>query len=246
VNGNPRGIAAALVAAAIATMTPFAGTTARAASTGVVTGTVRLAGPAPKRPALPVYKNHEVCGDGVPDDRLVVGPAGGVRYAVVTVEGVREGKQPERDTTIILDNRDCRFQPHVQVAEVGQWLEIWNSDPLLHNADARIGNETIFNVALPPARRVRKPLARPGLIAITCDVRHTWMNAFVDVAAHPYHTVTDLYGAYEIRDLPAGSYTLRVWHEELGTKSVPVTVKDGGTAVADVELSAAKPTEGSR
>jgi hypothetical protein len=234
---------------ALACAVTFGGwaTPASAESPGIVTGTIRLAGAAPERPSLPVYKNHEVCGDAVPDDRLVVGPNGGIRYAVVAVEDVREGKKPERDVTIILDNRDCRFQPHVQVAEVGQWLEIWNSDPLLHNADARIGNETIFNVALPPARRVRKPLARAGLIAITCDVRHTWMSAFVDVAAHPYHTVTDLYGAYEIRDLPPGSYTLKVWHEELGTKTLPITVKGGGTAVTDVELAIpSKPAEGSR
>ena len=59
----------------------------------------------------------------------------------------------ERDLTLVLDNRACRFDPHVQVAEVGQWLEIRNSDPILHNADARIGQETLFNVALPPARQ---------------------------------------------------------------------------------------------
>lgn len=99
-------------------------TASSAASSGVVTGTVRLTGTPPQRAALPVYKNHEVCGDGVPDDRLVVGPGGGVRYAVVAVEGVRTGRKSERDATIMLDNRDCRFQPHVQVAEVGQWLEI--------------------------------------------------------------------------------------------------------------------------
>jgi hypothetical protein len=234
---------------AFACVVTFGGwaTPVSAESLGIVTGTIRLAGAAPARPPLPVYKNHEVCGGGVPDDRLVVGPNGGIRYAVVMVEGVRGGKKPERDATIILDNRDCRFQPHVQVAEVGQWLEIWNSDPLLHNADARIGNDTLFNVALPPARRVRKPLARPGLIAITCDVRHTWMSAFVDVADDPYHTVTDLYGAYEIRDLTPGSYTLKVWHEELGTKTLPIVVKEGATAVADVELAKpAKPAGGSK
>lgn len=71
-------------------------------------------------------------------------------------------------------------------------------------------------------------------------------RAFVDVAADPYHTVTDLYGSYEIRDLPPGSYTLRVWHEELGTKTLTVTVKESGTVVADVEFSASKPAEGSR
>jgi hypothetical protein len=213
------------------------------AAPGVVSGTVRLVGSVPARPPLPVFKHHEVCGETVPDERLVVGPAGGVRYAVVTVEGVRDGKKPERDATLTLDNRECRFQPHVQVAEVGQWLEIVNSDPILHNADARMGNETLFNVAVTPGRRVRKPLARPGLVAITCDVRHTWMSAYIEVAAHPYHTVTDLYGAYEIRELPPGEYKLRVWHEVLGTATLPFTVKDGGTAVVDIEMTPPAKTE---
>jgi plastocyanin len=214
-----------------------------AAPMGTITGTIRLAGDAPKRPALEVFKHKEVCGESVPDDRLVVGPGGGVRYAVVTLTGVKAGRKPERDQTLVLDNRGCRFEPHVLTAEVGQWLELRNSDPVLHNADARIGQETVFNVALPPGRQVRKPLARPGLMAITCDVRHTWMSAFVDVADHPYHAVTDTYGAYEIRDVPAGTYTLRVWQEELGTREQAVTVKDGATATADVTFAA---REGSR
>jgi hypothetical protein len=193
-----------------------------------------------------VYKNKEVCGD-VPDDHLVVGPGGGVRYALVTVDGVRGGRKPERDATVVLDNRGCRFQPHGQVAEVGQWLLLRNSDPILHNADARIDQETIFNVALPPGREIRKPLARAGLVAITCDVRHTWMKAFVAVADNPYHTVTDAYGAYEIRDLPPGTYTVRVWHEELGTQERPVTIDAGGTATVDVAYAApARHEEGAR
>jgi hypothetical protein len=205
---------------------------------GTLSGTVTLAGHAPARPPLQVFKNEDVCGKGVPDDGLVVGARGGLRYAVVSVEGVRGGKEPERDVTLHLDNRACRFDPHVQTAEVGQWLELRNSDPILHNADARIGQETLFNVALPPARHVRKPLARAGLIAITCDVRHTWMKAFVAVADHPYHTVTDIDGAYEIRDIPPGRYTVRIWHEELGTQERPVTIEANGTEVLDVSFAA--------
>jgi hypothetical protein len=201
---------------------------------GSVMGRVRLAGPAPARAPLEVFKHHEVCGDSVSDDRLVIGPGGGVRYAVVSVEGVRGGKRPERDLTLVLDNRGCRFEPHVQVAEIGQWLDLRNSDPILHNADARLGPETLFNVALPPARQVRKPLARPGLIALTCDVRHTWMSAFVAVADHPYHTVTDAYGDYQIGDLPPGDYTLRVWHEVLGTVEQPLHVEAGHATAVDV------------
>lgn len=207
---------------------------AHAAPTGTLTGTVRLGGPPPARPPLQVFKHPEVCGRSVPDDRLVVGAGGGLRYAVVTVDGVQGGKKPERDATLVLNNLACRFQPHVQVAEVGQWLEIRNGDPILHNADARLGDDVLFNVALPPGRQVRKPVARPGLVGITCDVRHTWMSAFVVVTDHPYHTVTDAEGAYEIRDLPPGRYTVRVWHEQLGAREQPVTVAPGETATLDV------------
>ncbi|HZP42330.1 MAG TPA: carboxypeptidase regulatory-like domain-containing protein [Candidatus Binatia bacterium] len=209
------------------------------AAAGVLTGTVRLAGPAPARPPMPVFKNAEVCGEHVIDERLVVGPAGGVRYAVVTVEGVAGGRKPERDVTVTLDNQGCRFVPHVQTAEVGQWLALQNSDPVLHNADARMGPDTLFNVALTPGRRIRKPLARAGRIDVTCDVRHTWMSAFIVVADHPYHTVTDAYGAYEIHDVPGGTYAVRVWHETLGTLERSVTVPADGTATLDVEYAAA-------
>jgi hypothetical protein len=208
---------------------------------GSVAGVVRVAGPPPHRPPLPVVKHREVCGESVPDDALVVGPDGGLRYAVVSVEGVKGGRAPERDVTLVLDNQGCRFVPHVQVGEVGQWLELRNSDPVLHNADARLGPDTLFNVGLPPGRRVKKPLARPGLIAVTCDVRHTWMRAWIAVAEHPYHTVTDAYGAYQIDDLPPGPYVLRIWHEELGTREEPVTIEHGKVATVDVAYPAARP-----
>jgi plastocyanin len=215
-----------------------------AAPSGTLAGTVRLAGSAPMRPPLPVYKSHQVCGNTIADERLVVGPGGGVRYAVVTVEEVRDGRMPERDVAIVLDNRLCHFEPHVQTAEVGQWVELRNSDPILHNADARMGQETLFNVALTPGREVRKPLARAGLITVTCDVRHTWMKAFIMVAEHPYHTVTDAEGAYEIRGLPAGAYTVRVWHEELGTQEQRATIVAGEVATLDIAYSPPKPREG--
>ena len=68
------------------------------------------------------------------------------------------------------------------------------------------------------------------------------MSAFVVVADHPYHSVTDAYGAYEIRDLPAGRYAVHVWHEELGTLAEEVRIEAGGTAKADFTF-AARPGE---
>lgn len=216
---------------------------ATAAAAGSLGGTVKLAGPAPARRSLPVVTHKEVCGESIPDDRLVVGAGGALRYAIVTIEGVRGGAKPERDVTHVLDNRTCRFDPHVQVAEVGQWLELRNSDPILHDADAWIGRQPLFNVGLPTAVVKRKPLTRPGLVAIKCDVGHTWMNAYVDVGEDPYHAVTDAYGEYEIRDVPPGTYKLRVWHEELGTIEQPLTVAAGKRTTVDVVYPATAAAE---
>ena len=179
------------------------GTSAAGGPLGSVTGSVTLAGAPPQRAPLPVYKNREVCGDSVADDRLVVASGGGIRYAVVTIEGGQGGTKAQRDTTVVLDNRGCRFEPHVQTAEVGQWLELHNRDPVLHNADARIGRRRSSTSPCRPSPEAQ-PLARPGLVAITCDA-HPWMSAFVAVTDHPYHAVTDATGIYEIRDLPAGT-----------------------------------------
>jgi hypothetical protein len=60
------------------------------------------------------------------------------------------------------------------------------------------------------------------------------MSAFIAVTDHPYHAVTDAYGAYDIRDLPPGTYKLRVWHEALGTKEQPLAVAAGESATVDV------------
>ena len=204
------------------------------ASVGSVLGTIRIEGARPARPKLRVYKHVEVCGEDIPDERLVLGPNGGLRYVVVTVEAASGETRARPEADLVLDNHDCRFEPHVQTAAVGQWVELRNSDPILHNADARRGQDTLFNVALTPGRRVRKPLDHAGVIRVTCDVRHTWMKAYIVVVDHPFHAVTDIYGDYEIRGLPPGKYVLRAWHEELGTQQHPVTIEADKATQQDI------------
>jgi hypothetical protein len=65
------------------------------------------------------------------------------------------------------------------------------------------------------------------------------MNAFAGVVPHPFFAVSKEDGSFEIKGLPAGTYTLEAWHEQLGTQTQPVVV-DGKTA-AKVSLSF-KPT----
>ena len=203
---------------------------------GTIKGAVRLVGKPPKLPPLEIVKFKEVC-QKVPNETLVVGPAQGTRYAVVTLEEITKGKAVERETLHELDNAKCRFVPHVQAASVGQFVVIKNNDPILHTAHAYFPDrQPQFNVGLYPGRVSRKPLVAAGVVKILCEV-HPWMSATIVVTEHPYHAVTDAYGEYQITDIPAGTYRLKVWHESLGTQEKTVAVRAGGSVDVDFALS---------
>jgi plastocyanin len=203
-----------------------------------IRGTVKVEGKHAKLPPLQITKYKEVCKD-VPNESLIVGPGQGVRYAVVTLEGMTKGKAVEKETAHELDNVRCRFLPHVQAASVGQFIVFKNSDPVLHTAHAFFTSEQQpqFNVGLFPGRVSRKPLITTGVAKIQCEV-HPWMTAFIVVTDHPYHAVTDSYGEYLINDIPAGNYRLKVWHESLATEEKPIEAKAGATIKMDFVLKA--------
>jgi len=205
-----------------------------------IRGTVKVEGTLPKLPPLQISKFKDVCRD-VPNESLIIGPAHGLRYAVVTLEGIAKGKAVEKEAVHELDNVKCRFVPHVLAASVGQFLLLKNTDPILHTAHAYFtSDQPQFNVGLYPGRVSRKPLVAPGGVKIICEV-HPWMSAYIVVEDHPYQSVTDIYGEYLINDVPPGTYKLKAWHESLGTQEKQVEVKPGGSHNVDFVFA---PTSG--
>jgi len=203
---------------------------------GTIKGTVRFTGKPPKLAPPTLTKFKEIC-HGVPNESLVTGPGAGLRYAVVSLEGIAKGRPIEREVLHEIDNVKCRFAPHAIVAEVGQFVVFKNSDPILHTAHALFkGEQPQFNVGLYPGRISRKPLTTPGIVKIICEV-HPWMSAYVAVSDHPYHAVTDTYGEYLIQDVPPGVYQLKLWHETLGVQEKKVEVKPATVTQADFALS---------
>ncbi len=183
---------------------------------GTIRGRVLLTGPIPSPGVLAVQKNRTVCGEHMPDESLLVSPDRGIRNVAVVIDDIRAGKAA-RAGLAVLDNRACAFVPRVQTLVVGQTLELRNSDPILHNAHAYLPSyETLFNLGLPHWRQVRHTLRHTGRISIDCNVLHTWMRAYLIVTEHPYAAVTDTRGRFSLEQVPAGVYTLRLWHERLG------------------------------
>ncbi|HYQ97472.1 MAG TPA: hypothetical protein VEO92_03825 [Candidatus Nitrosocosmicus sp.] len=201
-------------------------------SNGQLRGAVLLSGKYQAPAPLKVVKSRSFCGLTVPNETLLVDRGGGVRNAVVILRPLDRNVNihPGR---ILLDNKQCAFTPHVQIAGIGSELLLKNSDPILHTVHARLGNETLFNVGLPRWRQVSKVLDRLGVVRIDCDVLHTWMSAAIVVVSTPYVAVTGESGLFTIEDIPAGKYAAEIWHEVLGIKKTQISIPPSGAIFLD-------------
>ena len=209
--------------------------------TGSVVGTVWLAG-AYERPArLKVFKNRDFCGPWVANESLLVNIEGRVQNTVIVLQPTDRAVRVQ-PASIVLDNRNCAFTPHVQWRPSGVSCASRSSDPILHAVHARLGTETLFNVGLPRWRQVTKSLIRSGVIRINCDVLHTWMSAAIVVTQSPYYAVTDRHGQFVIEQLPAGEYEMETWHEKLGTKNQRILIFESAQSSVEVVYRSSQKT----
>ena len=153
----------------------------------------------------------------------------GIKNVIITLKGVPlpVGYIPET-SRLILDNRDCRFRPHVAVLTTGSSIEAVNSDPIFHSV--HLYGFRNLNLALAPkSTKVVRTVRRPGYIIVQCDI-HGWMKSYIRVDRHPFHSVSAADGNFRIEGIPPGSYTLEVWHEYFGPKEIKVSIKRGSVS----------------
>ncbi len=146
-------------------------------------------------------------------------------------EGFPRKSRPQGEK-LLLDNRKCRFDPHVAVLTSGSTVEAINSDAFFHTTHLYSGPLS-RNLSLHVGGKASHPLQRPGFVIVKCDV-HGWMKAFIRVDNHPFHAVSGADGKFQIRDIPEGSYTLEVWHEYYGEQKLAVSVQAGKTVSMEI------------
>ena len=170
---------------------------------------------------------------------VVVGEGGGLANGFVYLKSGLQGEFPPPSEPVVLDQQGCTYVPHVIGIQVGQPLEIVNSDETLHNIHAMPKNNKEFNIGQPVKglKTQRKFDAVEVMVPFKCDV-HKWMNSYAGVLEHPFFAVSGPDGSFTIDGVPPGSYTVEVWHERLGTKEMNVTVAEGATAEANFTLAA--------
>ena len=156
-----------------------------------------------------------------------VGEGGSLGNVFVYVQSGLSGTFPAPTTAVVLDQKGCRYVPHVFGVQVGQPIEIINSDATLHNVHATPKTNSEFNTAQPiqgmKTSHTFTAKEADVVVPFKCDV-HGWMNASVGVLDHPYFAVTKADGSFSIPNLPPGTYTLAAWHERLGTQTQSITV----------------------
>ena len=144
---------------------------------------------------------------------------------------------------VVLDQKGCHYIPHVLGMQPNQKLKVTNSDPTGHNIHALPkaggGNEE-WNESQPNgAGPITKTFKRSEiLVPIKCN-QHPWMKAYIGVVKHPFYAVTKEDGSYEIKGVPAGTYTVVAWHEKGSEKTAQVTVPAKGAVTSDFTFDAA-------
>ena len=237
---------------------------------GTIEGTISLDGvvPEPKGFNLITFPDPMYCGR-ISNGRgwrllhdFVVSRQGGLKDAIVFLEGIEAGKPFDLSVPLI-EARDCMFQPFMTIVRNGHAVEVINMDPVMHDIQGyetspEAGARVLFNTPLimnhqhhrgdlhamhnhAPGKSLIGPIyLNKGrrTFYMQCGF-HAYMESWAMAVNNPYYAVTDAEGKFVIDDIPPGTYQLVVWHPQTGpgtTKSI--IVQPDGKVVERLSLPA--------
>jgi Carboxypeptidase regulatory-like domain len=216
-----------------------------AAGGGSITGSVKLSGTAPHMKGIDMSKDpycvkqHENSPAHL--ENVLVGQNDGLQNVVLYISQGLSGNEAPSSQEPVFDQKGCMYTPHVLAMDVDQKFKVITSDQTTHNIhplpDALKGNIP-WNKSQPPGAPPIETSWKNMEVAIPvkCNI-HPWMHGYFVVVKGPYATSDDK-GSYTIENVPAGSYTVTAWQEDLGTQTANVTVAAGGSAKADFTFKA--------
>jgi plastocyanin len=154
---------------------------------------------------------------------------------VAFIEGAVAGAAAQ-PRTVQIAQQDSTFVPAAVVIPVGSTVAFPNRDPIFHNVFSS-STAKRFNLGRYPQGESKSvEFDQAGAVKVYCEV-HKHMRSAVIVVQNPFHAIVGPDGSFRIADVPAGTYTLVLWHTDLDPHEVEVTVPENGVARVRVTLS---------
>ncbi|MDR3734070.1 MAG: carboxypeptidase regulatory-like domain-containing protein [Acidobacteriaceae bacterium] len=210
------------------------------AMTGTLAGVITFKGKAPAKLRIDMNADPACNKGGGENDveQYAVNKKGGLANVYVYVKsGLPPNvKFPPKTDVVVLDQKHCRYEPHVVAVQVGEPVEFRNSDATMHNVHTlpkMVGNSAADLSEPPMSPPQRQSYSQPEeMLPVGCN-NHPWMSAFINVSASPFFAVTGADGKFEIHGLPPGIYTIVAVHEKMGEVAQQVTIATQVTSRAN-------------
>ena len=193
-----------------------------------VHGTVHFTGKLPPPKAINMSADP-VCAKQHPspvmEQEIATDGKGGLQNVIVFVADGLSGQtfDPPAEP-VVVEQKGCMYMPHVLTVRANQPLQVVNDDNTSHNIHPQPANNREWNKAEPPNSKMQEAFAREEIaIPVKCNL-HPWMRGYIGVFKHPFYVITSKDGSFDLSGLPPGNYTIKAWHEKLGTATQQVTI----------------------
>ena len=137
--------------------------------------------------------------------------------------------------TVKTTQKDANFEPHVLPVVVGGSVRWPNEDDIFHNV---FSMSEVKEFDLDYYKKEKVPevrFDRVGRVDVFCAI-HPKMHCIILVVPNPFFAMADEKGRFAIKNVPAGTYKVRAWHERMPAQTRDVVVPESGEVRIDFAL----------